>query len=228
MNSTNEFREPTWLRHRLLIVATALATTITGGCMNNGDPAETPPERDFDESTAWTRMEEAAAKAIADLPDFPGFEERRLLELSCTRNGEADKDYVQFELTYAFSAEDSATDLVHEEYVSLLRERWTDAGYDVHRDETYGQSPVFHDLEARRPDGINYWLTAANYTSLTVQSGCVKKSGGASECPPPLGGVTLENDIAGRQACGGAYDEPAPESEAIDPFASDSESPSGG
>jgi hypothetical protein len=186
--------------------------------MNADEPVEAPPERDFDESTAWTRMEEAAAEAISELPDFPGFETRKMLELSCTHNGEVDEDYTKFELTYMFSAEASATDLVHEEYVSLLREQWTAAGYDVHRDEAYGQNPVFHDLEATRPDGINYWLIAANYTSLVIQSGCVKKSGEASKCPAPLGGVTPENDIAGRQACSGAYDEPAAESDAIAPF----------
>jgi hypothetical protein len=204
-----------------------LATIITGGCMNTDDPAETPPERDFDESTAWTRMEEAATEAIADLPNFPGFETRKLLELSCTHEGQTDSDYIQFELTYTFGAEDSATNLVHEDYVNLLREQWSEAGYDVHRDEAYGQDPVFHDLEATRPDGINYWLVAANYTSLTVQSGCVKRAA-SSECPPPLGGVLPENDIAGRQTCGGAYDEPTGETEAIDPFATGSESPSGG
>jgi hypothetical protein len=204
-------------RRRLLAVAAVMATIATGGCMND-DAAEAPPERDFDESTAWSRMEEAAAEAIADLPDFPGFEERMMLELSCEHDGEVDEDYTRFELTYMFSAEASATDLVHEEYVRLLRERWTEAGYDVHRDEAYGEDPVFHDLEATRPDGLNYWLVAANYTSLTIQSGCVEKSGEPSACPPPLGGVPHENDIAGRQACGGAYDEPTEEAEAIAPL----------
>jgi hypothetical protein len=218
VNPTNVSRRPSQRRHRLSVIAAALATIITGGCMNTDEPAETPPEREFDETTAWIRMEEAAAEAIAELPDFPGFEERRLLELSCSHDGQTDSDYTQLELTYAFSAEDSATDLVHEDYVNLLREQWTGAGYDVHRDEAYGQNPVFYDLEARRPDGINYWLIAANYTSLVIQSGCVKKSGAVPECPPPLGGVTPENDIAGRRACGGNYDEPTAEADAIAPF----------
>ena len=195
----------------------ALAMIITGGCTDNNESAEAPPERDFDSSAAWSRMEEAAAEAIAELPDFPGFEERRMLELSCKHNREVNNYCTRFELTYMFSAEDSATELVHEDYVDLLREQWTEADYDVHRDESRGEDPVFHDLEATRPDGINYWLIAANYTSLVVQSGCVKRNGG-SECPPPLGGVTEENDIAGRQACGGLYDEPPEEADAIAPF----------
>ncbi|MBO3733129.1 hypothetical protein [Glycomyces niveus] len=184
--------------------------------MNNDNPVQTPPERDFDQSTAWSRMEEAAAEAIADLPDFPGFETRKLLELSCTRNGQADEEYTQFELTYTFSAEDSATDLVHEDYVNLLREQWTEAGYDIRRDEAFGE-PAFYELDVTRPDGINYWFRAINYVSLTVQSGCVKTAP-ASECPPPLGGVTPENDIAGRRACGENYDEPTAEADAIAPF----------
>lgn len=215
MSAADRHRTP---RRRLLAVAAVAAAIATGGCMNTDDAPEAPPERDFDESTAWTRMEDAAAEAIAGLPDFPGFEERMMLELSCKHDGEVDEDRVRFELTYMFSAEDSATDLVHEEYVRLLRERWTEAGYDVHRDEAYGEDPVFYDLEATRPDGVNYWLVAANYTSLTIQSGCVEKSAEPSACPPPLGGVPPENDIAGRQACGGVYDEPTEPAKAVAPF----------
>lgn len=187
-----------------------LTMMLVGGCMDNGGEVETPPEREFDQSTAWSRMEEAVAEAIDGVPDFPGFEERRLLELACTHNGAADEEYTKLELTYVFSAEDSAANLVREEYVELLRSRWVEAGYDVHRDESYGKDPIFHEVEATRPDGINYWLVAANYVSLKVQSGCVKKAS-SDECPPPLGNVPPDNDLAGRQNCARNYDEPAEE-----------------
>lgn len=215
MKLNNERRRSPCYSRNLLVIVAAMAMIVTGGCMSADNSTQTPPERDFDDSTAWVRMEEAVAEAIAGLPEFPGFEERRMLELACKHNGEVNEDYTRFELTYAFSAEDSATDLVHEEYVRLLREQWSEAGYDIHRDESVGEDPTFYDVEARRPDGVNYWLTAAHYTSLTIQSGCVKKSGKSSHCPSPLGGVTPENDIAGQLACGTAYDDPTEEADAI-------------
>lgn len=170
--------------------------------MNNESPegSEQPPEREFDQSEAWDRMEAAVAESVEGLTDFPGFEVRMLTTSGCSHNGKTDEDYVNLELTYQFSAEDSATTLVHETYVGEFREQWTEAGYDIHRDETRGSDYLHHIIEARRPDGINYWYTAANLATLVVQSGCVKKAGvWPSSCPEPIGGVT--DDRAPQAEC---------------------------
>lgn len=159
------------------------------------EPTE-PPERDFDESTVVERLDEAVAEAIEVLPDFPGFESRSMSTQTCSHNGEVDEDYIRYEMTYQFSAEDSESELVHQTYVEVLRQAWTEAGYDIHRDETRGSDDPHYIIEAIRPDGINYWVRAANYTNITVQSGCVRRSSETPACTTPLGGVTRENDLA--------------------------------
>jgi hypothetical protein len=182
---------------------------LAGGCVDYGgpNPYETPtsnstaepPERDFDQAGAWEIMEAAAAEAIEDLPDFPGFEVRTIDHLSCSSQGITDPDYVNLELTYEFSPDVSQDPLVRENYVVLLRQKWTEAGYEITTDSQNGSDPVHYELEAVRPDGVVYWYNAAGLTWLTIQSGCVKSTGGREynpPCPIPLGGVTRENDRA--------------------------------
>ncbi len=202
--------------------------SLLGGCMSDSPAPETPPKREFDQSTAWHQLEAAAAEAIADLPDFPGFEVRVMLFHACEHQGVVDEDYVNMELAYQFSEESSKDPLARETYLELLRLRWQEAGYDVHRDEASGTGRD-HSLEARRPDGINYWYSVAPLTALIVQSGCIKAVEGwdATPCPPPLGGVLPENDRASKH-CAGYPDDVEYATDAIDPFASGSASPSDG
>ena len=158
-----------------------------------------PPEREFDQSTAWQRLEDAAAEAIAELPDFPGFEVRTMMVTNCQEYGETGDEYVQLDLTYKFSEEISQNPLVRETYVDLLREQWNASDYDIHRDEQRGDDPPYYSIEAARPDGINYWYWAAGLVVLHIQSGCIEATGGVDDnppCPLPLGGVTRENDRA--------------------------------
>lgn len=190
-------------RRRVNRVVVQISTLIailalTGACMSAGQSDDQqPPEREFDESTALERMEEAAAEAIAELPDFPGFHVRTLMKLECTHDGEVDKSYVNYELGYQFSLEVSEEPQVRETYRELLRKQWDEAGYDIHRDTQMGDDPPHYALEARRPDGINLWYRVAGLTVLKIQSGCVEAvEGFYPECPDPLGGVTKENDRA--------------------------------
>lgn len=181
-------------------------------------PDEQPPEREFDQSTAWDRMESAAAEAIADLPDFPGFAVRTMKFLECSHNGEVDDEYVNLELSYQFSEEISQESLVRETYLDIFREQWEEAGYDIHRDQPSGTGKD-HSLEARRPDGINYWYVVGGLTVLKVQSGCVKAVDEEEfnpTCPVPLGGVTRENDRATEHCDANDLVYPGEEEESVD------------
>lgn len=206
------------MRHmlsRIFISFSAIA--LTGACMSTGSTdEEQPPEREFDQSTAWERMEEAAAEVIDGLPEFPGFEVRHMQALDCFHNGQVDEEYVNFELSYQFSREVSDELLVRETYLDFFRDQWRESGYDVHRDQTSGTGK-YHSLEARRPDGINYWYRVASLVGLTIQSGCLKAvEGWSPECPEPLGGVTPENDQAAKRYC--KADDPTEKTDAIAPF----------
>lgn len=200
---------------RIVIPFTALV--LTGACMSTGlTDDERPPEREFDQSTGWNRMEEAAAEAIDGLPDFPGFEVRHMQTLECTHEGVADEEYINLELSYEFSEDVSKDPLVRETYLELLRDKWEQANYDIHRDQPSGTGKN-HSLEAQRPDGINYWYWVAGLTQLKIQSGCMKAvEGWSPECPEPLGGVTPENDQAAKRYC--KADDPTEKTDAIAPF----------
>lgn len=194
--------------------------------MHTSGEEEPPPERDFDQSTAWERLEAAAAEAITELPEFPGFFERSMLKLECSHGGEANEEYINLELAYRFSKEDSESDLTRATYLDLFRAKWSEAGYDVHKDQPSGTGK-FHTLEALRPDGINYWYDVSGYVVLKVQSGCIKAIEGGDynpDCPTPLGGVTRENDHASKYCSNIDTVYPGEEiaSEAVDPFATPS------
>lgn len=205
---------------QITVAIAAVATAVllaAGGCMSPKE-TEQPPDREFDQSEAWTRLEAAAAEAIEGLPDFPGFQERSLMVMGCGERDQYDVQWVSLELSYLFSEELSADPLTRETYLNLLREKWTDAGYDVHRDTKTSGEPPHYALEAMRPDGINYWYRAAGYTGLTLQSGCVKKvEDWAPECPEPLGGVAAENDYTTQKYCT-TEDSTTEEADAVAPF----------
>lgn len=209
---------------RLATTLATAATTIalllaTGGCMGNSDnTTEQPPEREFDQSEAWTRLEAAAAEAIEGLPEFPGFEVRTLMIMGCGERDQYEEQWTSLELSYQFSEDISADPLVRETYLELLRDKWTEAGYEIHRDSQTDGEPPHYALEARRPDGINYWYWAAGYSGLSIQSGCVKSvENWEPECPEPLGGVTAENDRAAMKHCT-PEESPTEETDALAPF----------
>jgi hypothetical protein len=205
---------------RLLAAATVLAL-MSGGCtmMNEPDDQETPPEREFDQSTAWEQLETATAETVAGLPEFPGFARRLLSKNACSHEGETDSDYVNLELTYEFSEDLLNDPLLRETYPEALLTQWKAAGYEITREKVWGDQDENTDYEALRPDGIRYWWTAAGKVGLRVQSGCVKKvDGWPLTCPAPLGGVSSENDVAWQEHCETDV-ETSETTEAIAPFA---------
>jgi hypothetical protein len=189
---------------------------------------EEPPEATYTEAESFGPMEAEVAEIVAELPDFPGFNSRSWNELPCSHGGIDNAEYVNVEIRYGFDEAESATTTVRETYVSSLRERWTDLGYDIHRDEASGTGK-FYSLEARRDDGINLWYSVATGVSLLVQSGCVPKSDPSEiEYIAPAGGLVPGSewdtiDIEGVQGV-----PEAPTEEAVSPFEeSDSPSPTG-
>jgi len=187
-----------------------------------------PPEREFDEAEAYPLLEQAAADTIAALPDFPGFESRRYLRPEdCGETlGSEYEGWVAIEISYGFSGENSALPLVRTDYTNLLRQIWEEAGFDVHRDsidpETGNGS-----LEAERPDGVNLWWGVAKGVSLTLQTGCIPATPDFDKpdyISPAGGTVTTDHALAGD-----LMNPPGDSTtEAIDPFATASESPTAG
>lgn len=150
-----------------------------------------PPPSSYTQAEAYPPMEAAAADTVAALPDFPGFEQRTWTELPCSHNGVVDPAFVEVEIEYRFSLPDSATPLVRETYLGVLREHWTALGYRMLRDEPrLLPDRTDHNLFAERGDGIGLWYWVAGYTVLRIQSGPVPISD-ASDIPyvPPTGGV---------------------------------------
>lgn len=217
----------TFIRRAALVAVVLVSAVVTiGACMssNRDESPIYPPEREFDQTTAWELMHEAAAEAIADLPDFPGFEIRTVKLHYCEQFGETGEEYVSYDLAYEFSEEVSKDPLVRETYVDLLREKWNQAGYDIHRDEPSGTGK-YYSIEATRPDGMNLYYRVAGLTVLHIQTGCIESVGGKDYYPPcltPLGGVTEENDWA-TKFCSNietVYPSEEATSEAVAPFES--------
>jgi hypothetical protein len=189
---------------------------------------DSPPAREFDEAEAYPLMEQIVLDTIAQLPEFPGFEKRMyLLPEDC---GEALGDrydgWVALEIRYGFSDENSELPMVRTDYTELLREQWESAGYDIHRDD-FDPATGRGTLEAERPDGINLWWWVADGVSLTLQTGCIPATEDFDKPDyiPPAGGVLPENDPAAQNRMNPPEDST---SEAIDPFATESASPTGG
>jgi predicted RNase H-like HicB family nuclease len=210
---------------RLRLPSILIALTLAlGGCTSMPEE-DTLPEREFDNHEVYPLMEQLVADAVAVLPDFPGFSERRGTLQSCTNErGDAIEGWVSIELKYAFDEPISQTEQVREQYTDVLREAWTEAGYEITWDEA---SPTGEDynLEAARSDGITLWWRVWGRTSLTIQSGCVP-IGDGEEKPdyiPPAGGVLPENDPFGNYLDPSVYaDETSTDTEtdeaAVDPF----------
>ncbi|WP_112136420.1 hypothetical protein [Glycomyces dulcitolivorans] len=187
-----------------------------------------PPDREFDEAEAYPLMEQIVLDTISELPDFPGFEKRIYLrpEDCAEALGSGYEGWVALEISYTFSDATSSLPLVRTDYTMLLREQWESEGYNIHRDDI-ALDTGRGSLEAERPDGINLWWWVADSVSLTLQTGCIPATEGFDKPDyiPPAGGVLPESDPAAQNRMN------PPESstsKAIDPFATTSESPSGG
>jgi hypothetical protein len=167
------------------VMAAAFLSACSGGFMD-----EEPPESKYVESEVFVPMEAEVADTVAALPDFPGFESRSWNEMPCSHNGADSSEYVNIEIRYGFDDADSLTPTVRETYVDTLRQRWSDLGYDIHRDQPTPDGEHYA-LEARREDGINLWYRVMGGVSLLVQSGCVPRSDpGEIEYISPAGGIT--------------------------------------
>jgi hypothetical protein len=170
---------------------------LTAACSTFGDALDTPPESEYTQAEAYAPMEGAVAETVAALPDFPGFESRWWHELPCEHDGTSSADYTTIEIEYAFSSEDSATDLTREQYIDVLREHWTSLGYEITRDEERRRGErLDYDLVANRDDGISLWYTLGAYNAFLIQSGCVPVSDRSDiEYIAPIGGIDPGSDM---------------------------------
>jgi hypothetical protein len=201
----------------------ALATALLAlaSCSNMKDPMNKPAETEYTQAEAYAPMEAAVADAIEVLPDFPGFEKRAWAEVPCEHNGQADSGYTDIEIQYWFSSADSGSDLVREQYVDLLRDHWASLGYEKTYEEQSDRADgsVNRDIAVKRDDGITLWYSAAGYTVLTVQSGCVPVSElNEFEYIPPAGGIEpgSDKDRVEKYFPDGI---PTDQAAAVDPFA---------
>ncbi|THV26791.1 hypothetical protein [Glycomyces paridis] len=158
------------------------------------EPGEILPEREFDNHEVYPIMEQLVADVVAVLPDFPGFAERRGTRHSCPdEKGNEIEGWVSIELSYSFDIPTSETEQVREQYTDLLREAWTEAGYQITWDEASPDESQYN-LSASRGDGITLWWRVWGLTGITIQSGCVP-IGNGDEKPayiPPADGVPLD------------------------------------
>lgn len=180
---------------RLTPLLATLALFLGGCTMTDNEPPF--PEREFNNHEAYKLMEQLATDAAAELPDFPGFEQRKGSFLDCEDKGTVYDDWVSIELHYTFSPGNAASELVRTDYTNALREYWTGENYEITRDQS---NPRTH-LEAVYPGGITLWWQVVEGARLTIQSGCVPVGDGQriTDYIPPAGGVTPENDRFGRK-----------------------------
>jgi hypothetical protein len=175
---------------RWLAVLAVLATAAA--CSIRKEAMDTPPESDHTQAEVYAPAEAAVADLVEALPDFPGFEKRSWGELPCTHDGVEDPNYTTVEVRYQFSAEDSATPLVNEQYVDTLRERWTGLGYTITMDTTTEvEAGVYRDLAVITDAGVSIWYSAAYLATFMVRfGGCVPVSDKADiEYIAPAGGI---------------------------------------
>ena len=158
------------------------------------------PEREFDNHEAYRIMEQLATDAVEELPDFPGFEQRKGSFLECEEDGVVYDDWVSIELRYTFSSADASTDLVRSQYTEIWRDYWSKSGYEIYSDQ-WNADTNRGSIEATSPGGITLWWWVAEGAALTIQSGCVPVGEGqrVTEYIPPAGDVTPENDLLGRK-----------------------------
>ncbi|MEV3938940.1 hypothetical protein AB0K52_23580 [Glycomyces sp. NPDC049804] len=179
----------------------------------------TLPEREFNNDEVYPLMEQLVAEAVEVLLDFPGFVERRGLFHECTDERDNPIDgWGSIELKYAFSDSASLTEQVRQEYTDILRDAWTEAGYEISWDEASPDGSQYN-LEASRSDGIVLWWRVLGRTSLTIQSGCVPLAGDdvhPDTYIPPIGGVLPENDPFGNAIDLEVYNTETPSGQSTD------------
>lgn len=204
---------------RLLLAALAALLTTVTACSPMEKDMDTPPESEYKQAEVYAPAEAAVADLVNVLPDFPGFANRSWGEIPCSHNGVDDPNYTSVEIRYQFSAEDSATPLVNEEYVNLLREHWTSLGYEIARDDaTEGDGGTYRDIKTVTDNGVSIWYSAAYLATFMVSfGGCVPVSDkGEIEYLPPAGGITPGSD---GDRVGNYFPEGIPTShEAVAPF----------
>lgn len=207
-------------RSRLLIALAALIITVPA-CSAMEKEMDTPPESEYTQAEVYAPAEAAVAELVEVLPDFPGFAKRSWGELPCSHNGVDVPGYTMVEIRYQFSAEDSATPLVNEQYVDLLREHWTSLGYEIARDDsTEGDGGVYRDLKVTTDEGVSIWYSAAYLATFMVSfGGCVPVSEpGTIEYIAPAGGIKPGSD---GDAVGNYFPDGIPAArEAVAPFES--------
>lgn len=206
-------------RRRLLLPAALALAVAASACSIMENDMDTPPESEYTQAEVYAPAEAAVAELVASLPDFPGFEKRSWAQMPCSHDGVDDPDYTQVEIRYSFSEADSATPLVNERYVELLREQWTSLGYEITRDDAVeAEGGTYRDLMTVTGEGVSLWYSAAFIATLNVGfGGCVPVSEpGEIEYIPPSGGIEPggPNDGVTRYFPDGV---PAAH-EAVDPF----------
>lgn len=174
--------------------ATKLAITATTILLTSACALDTgPPERDFNQTQAYEILHDSFHENIEYMDDFPGFEIRRYSKLECESPDGTSTDFVRMEIAYVFSWEDSETEKVRDDYFEALKEAWDEAGYDIHRDDVRHEGDR-KNLEAKRPDGVNYWYRVWDRVRLYVQSGCVQATEITEPYIPPIDHVEPKND----------------------------------
>lgn len=146
------------------------------------------------DADAVTIAEELMSNTIRNLPTFPGFERRKWSSMNCDHGEEIDHDSVHVEVTYVFGPEASANPLARQQYVPIIRQIWSDEGYQIFRDEQTDEGDRYS-IEASAPESLNLYYRVAHFVYFRIYSGCVART---DEFPdlPALGGVLLDNDKA--------------------------------
>ncbi|MEU5154678.1 hypothetical protein [Glycomyces sp. NPDC021274] len=168
------------------------------------------PELEFNLDEAFLRMDEAIGETIARLPDFPGFYERRTLQLKCAEEGRE-----SYEISYTLPEATIGSELVTMDYFEVLKEHWPAIGYEIHAERKYPDGNP-KALEATRSDGVNVWYSnMLGQIVIHAQVACVRAEG-SPVCGPPLGGVLPEND--NHKHCQLVTPEETESADAIAPF----------
>lgn len=207
------------IRFTRAAVSAAVLAALTA-CSPDGGSVNEPPESEYTQAEVYAPMETAVADSIAVLPEFPGFGSRTWHQNPCSHDGVDDPDYINVEIWYDLSEQDSQSDLVREDYVAALREWWESQGYEITADDsTQLESRVDHILSAQREDGISLGYAVGKYAGFIINSGCVPVSELSEiEYIPPVGGIEpgSDQDNVDRYFPDGI---PTDQAAAIDPFA---------
>lgn len=136
-------------------------------------------DHDFDESEAWSKLEDAAADVIPVFAGFDGFRSRTLEVDQCGGEFRGGGEYFRYELSYEFSDAIQADPAVRSEYRLAAREHWLGENYEAQFDrqnQNGGWSIVVHDDEGLRL-AVYEGLGVDNPIELNLQTGCVKRVG---------------------------------------------------